>query len=191
MLADVSGHGVSAAMIMTMAKGILNTIVYQAISLDAALKEINLILSNIAPRDMFVTMIFLVFDSERKILTLSNAGHNPILYYNSPAGTYEWIRIPGCALNLTAEATFQIKEIPLNPNDYLILYTDGVTEATNSESEMYEEERLLEAVKGSARESAYNILQDIKNDLTAFRGNAPQSDDIALLAVTIKNTKNN
>lgn len=189
-LADVSGHGVSAAMIMTMVKGILNTIVYQAISVDEALKEINIILSNTAPRDMFVTMTFLAFDSDRKMLTLSNAGHNPILYYNSSADAYEWIRIPGCALNLTPEATFQIKEIPLNPNDYLILYTDGVTEATNSKSEMYEETGLLKGAKGSERNSAFNILQDVKNDLIRFRGNSPQSDDIALLAVRIKNRRN-
>ena len=190
-LADVSGHGVSSAMIMTMVKGILNTIVHQSISVGEALREINLILNNIAPRDMFVTMILLLFDSEQKRLTLSNAGHNPILYFNHSTKSCEWIKIPGCALNLTPEATFQAKEIQLNPNDYLILYTDGVTEATNSKSEMYEESRLLEAVMGSERDSASTALQDIKSDLERFRANSPQSDDIAVVAVRIKNSKNN
>lgn len=190
-LADVSGHGVSAAMIMTMVKGILNTIVYQSISVDEALREINLILSNIAPRDVFVTMIVLTFDSDRKMLTLSNAGHNPILYYNSTSNAHEWIKLPGCALNLTPEATYQIKEIPLNPNDYFILYTDGVTETTNSKSEMYEEKGLLAAVKASTQDSASQILQNIQKDLIGFSGDSPQADDIALLAVRIKNGNRN
>lgn len=182
-LADVSGHGVSAAMIMTMVKGILNTIAHQFSTASEAIGKINLILSRIAPPEMFVTIVFLVFDTERKVLQVSNAGHNPIVYYNGKTHKPDWIKIPSCALNLSLEARYQIEEISLSPNDLFILYTDGVTEATNSESEMFGEGRLLEAIKKNTDKSADKIIQNIQTDLSRFTNNASQSDDIALMAI--------
>lgn len=185
-LADVSGHGVSAAMIMTMVKGILNTITYQLSTAHEAIKEINLVLSRIAPKEMFVTMIFLVFDAKKRTLQISNAGHNPILYYNSKSNKFEWIKIPACALNLTSEANYQTREISLNPRDLFILYTDGVTEAANATSDMYGEDRLLESTEKVSSQSADQIIQSIKQDLSSFTANFPQSDDIALMAIKIR-----
>jgi sigma-B regulation protein RsbU (phosphoserine phosphatase) len=184
--ADVSGHGVSAAMIMTMVKGILNSITHRFNTVDEALNEVNSTLSKIAPPEMFVTMVFLFFDLEEKVLKLSNAGHNPILFYNSKSKSFDWIEIPGCALNLTQSSTYKLKEVSVNPTDLFLLFTDGVTETINSQSEMYGKERLVKCIKSMVDNSTADIIKHIKNDLNSFSNHSPQADDIALIAIKIK-----
>jgi sigma-B regulation protein RsbU (phosphoserine phosphatase) len=184
--ADVSGHGVSAAMIMTMVKGILSSITHRFTSVDEALLEINSTLNKIAPQEMFVTMIFMVYDLEKKILKLSNAGHNPPLIYKNKSKSYDWIEIPGCALNLTDSPVYQLEEIPINSNDLFLLYTDGVTETINSESEMYGKDRLAQLIEKVINSSTTEIIDHIKNDLNSFSNHASQADDIALIAIKIK-----
>lgn len=184
--ADVSGHGVSAAMIMTMVKGILNSITHRFNSVDEALIEVNSTLSKIAPQEMFVTMVFILFDLEEKVLKLSNAGHNPVLFYNSKSKSFDWIEITGCALNLTESPIYKLEEVPINPNDLFLLFTDGVTETINSQSEMYGKDRLIQCIKSVVGDSTADIIKHIKNDLNNFSNNFPQADDIALIAIKIK-----
>lgn len=184
--ADVSGHGVSAAMIMTMVKGILSSVTHKFTTADEALLEVNSTLSKIAPQEMFVTMIFMVLDLEKKILKLSNAGHNPPLLYSCKSKSFDWIEIQGCALNLTESPAYQIRGISINSNDIILLYTDGVTETINIQSELYGKDRLAQALKKGVDDSPAEIINHIRNDLNTFSNNSSQTDDIALIAIKIK-----
>lgn len=184
-LADVSGHGAPAALLMTMVKGILHAISQHFESADSVILEMNSILGHIIPEDMFVTMIFLVFDMENRLLRYSNAGHNPLLLYHDQSKSAEMMELPGPALGLSNVSVFNEREIPLNRGDLILIYTDGVTEAFNQEWEMFEEARLVKAVEEVASMQAGEIIEHLKNKLQEFRDGAPQADDVAMIAIKV------
>lgn len=185
-IADVSGHGASAAMMMTMVKGVLHSITHEFSSADQALNDINSILTRIVPKGIFITMMFLVFDFSKKVLRFSNAGHIPLLYYNSQSNSCQLVECRGCALNLTPKATFLVKEMAFKQDDLFFVYTDGVTEAVNEKMEMFEETRLIREVEEVAKESAVSVIDHLKAKLNDFTGRRPQEDDILMLALKIK-----
>lgn len=184
-IADVSGHGPAAAMMMTMVKGILHSMVQQFASPEKSLSDINSIIARIAPRDVFITMMFLIFDLDKKLLRLSNAGHNPIVHYNSHSQFCQLVELTGCALNLINKCDYAVKEIPLQPNDLFLIYTDGVTEAINDHQELFEESRLIQAVEEVASKSADAVVQNVKSRLAAFVGKARQADDVLMIAIKV------
>ena len=116
-------------------------------------------------------MVFLVFDLERCILHLSNAGHNPLVYYNHQQKTCECIECKGCALNLTARATYTVVELPLHSNDIFFIYTDGVTEAVNDQMEMFQEIRLIQGIQEIAAAQSSEIIDFLKS-----RKNCPNQE---------------
>jgi phosphoserine phosphatase RsbU/P len=166
-----------------MVKGILNSITQKLESPERLFAELNTIFSRIAPRDMFVTMLFLVFDMKGEVLRYSNAGHNPVLFYDNAAKTCEMVELRGPALGLSKLAKFQEKQIALHAGDLLLIYTDGVTETFNQAGEMFGETNLLQAVQEMAAEPAEKIIAYIKDKLLTFRGKTAQSDDVAMIAV--------
>jgi len=184
-MADVSGHGTSSALVMSMVKGVLNSITQKFESPDRLLQEMNAIFNRIAPKEMFVTMIFLVFDLKNKLLRYSNAGHNPLLFYDGSAQTCQMVELRGPALGLSNRSTFQEKQIALQKGEVFLIYTDGVTETFNRAGAMFEETRLLQAVQTATSEPAAEIIEQIKNKLHEFRGQASQADDVAMIAIKI------
>jgi sigma-B regulation protein RsbU (phosphoserine phosphatase) len=184
-IADVSGHGPSAAMMMTMVKGIWHSIVQQFSSVEHSLSEINSIIARIAPKDIFITMMFLIFDLNKKVLRFSNAGHNPIVRYNSQTRSCELLELKGCALNLIKNSSYAVKEMPFQSNDLFLIYTDGVTEAFNENQELFDETRLIQAIEDAASKSAEEIIHHVKSRLFAFTGKAKQADDMLMIAIKI------
>lgn len=184
-MADVSGHGASAALVMTMLKGIVHALTHEIESPDRVLADINVILNEIAPKDKFVTMVFLVFDLEKKQLRYSNAGHNPLLYYNPELNSCQLLELKGPALGLSNLSVYQEKTLELNPGELILIYTDGVTEAFNEKGEMFEEARLIETVQEVTKERAENIIDHVKGKLHQFKNGASQNDDVAMIAVKV------
>lgn len=184
-IADVSGHGPSAALMMTMLKGILHSVTSQFVSPDLILKEINSIFFRVAPPEMFVTMMFLIIDTDRQILQYSNAGHNPILFFNSKNNLCEEIKLDGCAINISDSSDFIVREIPLQKNDLFVIYTDGITEAFNDINEMFGVEKLVQAIDEVKDSETSEIIENVKAGLSRFTGNRSPEDDIALIAVKI------
>lgn len=184
-IADVSGHGPAAAMMMTMVKGILHTIVEQFSSPGQSLSEINSIIARIAPKDIFITMMFLIFDLNKNLLRFSNAGHNPIVYYNSQTRSCQLAELKGCALNLLKKCDYVVKEIPFQTGDLFLIYTDGVTEAINDHQELFEEARLIHAVEEAASQSADGIIDHVNSKLFEFVGKTKQADDVLMLAMKV------
>lgn len=184
-IADVSGHGPSAAMLMTMVKGILHSITQKFRSADQALHDINFILAQLIPKGIFITMMFLVFDFKGRVLQFSNAGHCPLLFYSSQSRSCQMTKLPGPALNLSGNSTYSVKEMTIKPNDLFLIYTDGVTEAFSNHVEMFGEARLIQAVEEVASKQASEIIEHVKDRLQEFTNRAPQSDDVAMIAVKV------
>ncbi|MEJ2634793.1 MAG: SpoIIE family protein phosphatase [Calditrichia bacterium] len=185
-LADVAGHGASAAMIMTMIKGILHSLVYKFVSVDQVLQELNQILNKILPPEIFITMLIMVINPLKKTLTLSNAGHNPALFFDSSSKSAGTLEITGCALNGLKNPAYEIRRIELGQDDSVVLYTDGFTEAENSNHEMFGQERLLREFRTCAADSAGGIIQHLMTKLKLHLHDESPRDDIALIAVKVK-----
>ena len=185
-IADVSGHGPSAALMMTMMKGVFHSTIPNLDSMSDAMQEINAVLSRTLPQDIFITMLFMLFDSKNKVLQFSNAGHNPFVYYKSKDKSCQLFEFPGFALNLIPDATYSMQEIKLEADDLFILYTDGVTEAVDNNMKMYNTDSLMNVTKENVSGSAIKIVREVKNDLYGFIGNTKQDDDIAFIAIKIR-----
>jgi sigma-B regulation protein RsbU (phosphoserine phosphatase) len=190
-IADVSGHGPSAALVMTMVKGILHSVTKKFESPSQVLSEMNAILNDIAPSDMFVTMMFLFFDLKNRTVRYSTAGHNPLLFYDHKAGTCSLVDLRGPALGLTRLSVFKEKEIPLDSGNLLFIYTDGVNEAANEKMEMFEYSRLIQSVEEVSSKRSKEVIEHVRGKLQEFTGKAPQSDDVAMIAVRVVSPESN
>ncbi|MEN6418577.1 MAG: SpoIIE family protein phosphatase [Clostridiaceae bacterium] len=183
-VADVSGKGVGAALFMTVAKMVIKTAAQTTDArVDQLLGTANDLLCQENPAELFVTAYVGIVDLETGEIAYACAGHNPpvIVRRNGtaefipvtpklPLAGMEHIRYPGCSMYL-------------NEGDTFVLYTDGVTEATNREDELYGNARLLRAASDQRDRTVREMVYGLKADVDAFVDGAPQFDDITLLII--------
>lgn len=182
LVADVSGKGIPAAMFMMRAKTELKTLTEAETPLCDVFTTGNHALCEGNDAGMFVTAWQGSVNLEKGILQYANAGHNPPLIRHD-GGKFEYLRTrSGFILAGMDGVKYKTHDFQLSPGDIVYLYTDGVTEATNSESELYGEERLLQAINSREFESMEDICKFIKSDVDRFVGEEPQFDDITMLA---------
>ena len=182
-IADVSGKGVPAALFMVISQTVLKNFVLTASDLASAVGQANYRLSQNNDELMFVTVFAAVLELRTGRLVYVNAGHNPPLIRR--AGRFEYLRSEeGCALGIDEDQNYRQASLTLEAGDVLFLYTDGVTEAMNSDGEQYSEERLIERLNATDdRATAEEILTAVGDDVKAHVDGAAQSDDITMLAV--------
>lgn len=182
LIADVSGKGIPAAMFMMRAKTELKSRTEGGAALNEVFTSGNAALCEGNDAGMFVTAWQGSVDLQRGLLHYVNAGHNPPLICHAD-GRFDYLKSPaGFVLAGMDGVKYKLQELQLSAGDTVFLYTDGVTEATNAENELYGEDRLLEAVNSREFSSAYEMCQYVKSDVEKFVGKAPQFDDITMLA---------
>lgn len=182
LVADTSGKGIPAAMFMMRAKTELKTLTESGISISDVFTRGNNALCEGNDAGMFVTAWQGSIDLDTGVLRFANAGHNPPLLCPSN-GKFEYLRSrTGFVLAGMEGVPYKEQEIHLHPGDTVFLYTDGVTEATNSENELYGENRLKDALNSRLFKDSKDMCEFIKQDVDAFVGDAPQFDDITMLA---------
>jgi serine phosphatase RsbU (regulator of sigma subunit) len=133
---------------------------------------------------MFVTALYAVIDTASGRARVSAAGHPPALVIRTKTGAVDSARPPGVPLGIMAEATFSDIELPLDLDDRLVLYTDGVTEASTSNGDQFGPDRLRAFLWESAPLSSMDLVRALEDRLRAFAGETGQSDDIAAVAIT-------
>ena len=186
-MADVSGKGVPAALFMVVAKTLIKNFAITGMSVDEVLRTTNDRLCEGNAQEMFVTAWLGIIDLEIGRLSYSDAGHeNPYIIHDD--GSVEMImpsrkKLPLAAMEGTA---YPVNEMKLTVNDMLFLYTDGVPEATNSKNELYTTDRLERVLKRNYRENPEGLLVNVRKNVDAFVRNAPQFDDLTMLALRIK-----
>ena len=132
---------------------------------------------------LFVTAWMAVLEISTGKLIYVNAGHNPPLLQRA-GGSYEWLRSrPGFVLAGMEGMRYRENEMELNPGDRLFLYTDGVTEATDANKELYGDDRLQAALDRQGNVPVRQLLTGIKESIDAFVGDAEQFDDITMLGL--------
>lgn len=177
-IGDVSGKGVPAAIFMAMAKTVLRATADISLSPSEILYRANNELSHDNSEMMFVTLFLVIFNRRTGTLSYADGGHNTP-YVISATGDVNPLKSQGgTALGVMEGLPYFTGEITLNQGDALMLYTDGVTEATNHEEMLYEEPRLEAFLAQHYHHPAEKVDALLLDDIHAFVGDAPQSDDI-------------
>jgi sigma-B regulation protein RsbU (phosphoserine phosphatase) len=190
-IADVSGKGIGGAMMMAVCQGILRTRAQQEQSPASMLSELNRVLSDNLAEDMFITMLYMVLNTKTRELKFARAGHErPLLCHG--VGEHripQPLDAPGIAIGLASpdvfDAVIQDVSIQLEPNDGIIVYTDGITEALNEEGEEWGMENFTRLIQEAPPSGPEPLLNTIRLELNRYIGAQQQYDDMTLLALRI------
>jgi sigma-B regulation protein RsbU (phosphoserine phosphatase) len=182
-VADVAGKSIPAALLMATFQASLKTLSATPCSLADLVKRMNhYVCTNSQSGLRFTTAFLSEYDPQSRTLTYINAGHNaPILRHSS--GAIERLEAGGLPLGIQDGCEYQTGSILLQPNDWLVVFTDGVVEAVNDRDEEYGETRLLSVLNGGVTGTPAKLLSRIMVDLDFFVGTTPQHDDITCLLV--------
>ena len=184
-IADVSGKGVGAALFMTISKTVLKNQLLLEISPEDALKNANHQLCENNDAGLFVTCWAGVYNTDTGVLTFVNAGHNPpVLIHNGGKPAFINQR-HGFVLAGMDGYRYKQEELQLIAGDELIFYTDGVTEATNVQNELYGDDRLLDCMDRCKDMDLLKQLDFLKEDIDAFVGDREPFDDITIMGVKV------
>ena len=182
-IADVSGKGVPAALFMVIAKTLIKNHAQNQEAPGTVFTQTNEQLCEGNDAGLFVTGWMGVLEISTGKFVYVNAGHNPPLLKRA-GGTFEWLKSrPGFVLAGMEGVRYRENTLQLEPGDRLYLYTDGVTEATNSREELFGDERLQNALNEYMDLPVEQFLPKIKECIDAFVGGADQFDDITMLAL--------
>ncbi|MDD2558900.1 MAG: SpoIIE family protein phosphatase [Desulfuromonadaceae bacterium] len=185
LIADVADKGVPAALYMMVAKTLLKTEAQRGYSPEKVLEEVNNILADGNDSCTFVTVFLAILDTRTGEVQLANAGHNPPIIVRQQGSAYLTIK-PGIVLGPMPDLEYTNEVLILHPGDTLFLYTDGVTEATNAQLELFSEARLLDALQSRTANSMEELVHAIRNEVQLHANGAAQSDDVTMLAIKYK-----
>ncbi len=183
-VADVSGKGVGAALFMTVAKMVIKTAAQaNNVTVDDLLSTANNLLCQENPAELFVTAYVGIMDIYTGSVSYACAGHNPPVKIHRD-GTVAFIPVqPKLPLAAWEGTEYPIMHIQLGEGETLVLYTDGVTEATNKENELFGDARLLDVARDLQGLSIHEMIKGIKANVDIFVAEAPQFDDITIVAI--------
>lgn len=182
LIADVSGKGIPAAMFMMTAKTLLKSLTESGMEIDDVFTTANNHLCENNDAGMFVTAWMGILDLKTGLVDIANAGHNPPVIRRKDGSFVFEKENPGFVLAGIEDFPYTKRTLQLLPGDTIYLYTDGVTEATNAKEELYGEERLLSALNRSKNADVETLCKAVLRDVDAFVEDAPQFDDITMLA---------
>src|SRR5713226_601389 len=186
-IADVSGKGVPASLIMAICRSVLRSQAPQNPSPADVLQKVNRQLYPDIKEDMFISMVYLILDHVHNGVILSRAGHDAPLLYKRASQTVTPLKPPGMVVGIDSGNVFDriTGDFPvtLERDDCLVLYTDGVTEALDTDGNEFGVERTIQSVRASADNGAQAIIARLIDDLRNFVGSHPQNDDITLIAI--------
>ncbi|MBF0254093.1 MAG: serine/threonine-protein phosphatase [Candidatus Omnitrophica bacterium] len=188
MCGDVSGKGMPAALFMAKAVAEFKFNSAGRDNPSEVLHHLNEGLSEEDSAGLFVTMNYLIFNLGHRVLTLSNAGHMPVLRVRKDGTADELDAEGGMPIGLMTGIEFGLTTVDAAEGDVYVLYTDGISEARNRRKEDYEIERLKAAVLRSRSKSAEAIKDEVLKDVRDFVGHAPQHDDMTLLVLKVNAT---
>jgi len=182
-IADVSGKGVPAALLMS---GFRASLMSQSADLAAGdpvalCGHLNDFLVRSVEMGKFVTGFLAFADSRENVLHFVNAGHNPPVLLRHDGSTVS-LEAGGLMFGVLPGAPYESASVPFTPGDLLVLYTDGVVEGASPAQELWGDDRLIETVRRCAARPSLDVVNTIANEVRAFEGDAGPADDVTLLA---------
>jgi serine phosphatase RsbU (regulator of sigma subunit) len=181
---DVSGHGISSALLMAGVRAYLRGRVAQSGSVAEMITDVNrLVTADTVATNQFMTLFFLVMEAQTGRITWVRAGHDPALLYSPDDDRFEKLEGEGLPLGVEESWQYRHNTKTLRKGQILVLTTDGVLEAHNEKQEMFGRDRLKEIIRRYADLGAEGIRLAVIDAVGAFRGKAPQEDDITLVVL--------
>lgn len=186
-IADVSGKGVPASLIMATCRSVLRSKAPGEISAAAVLRKVNAQLFPDIKEDMFISMAYAVLEKDSPNVVLCRAGHDAPLLYRAADQSVTQINPPGMVVGIDSGGVFDrmLRDftIEMQAGDCLIFYTDGVTEALNAEGDEFGLDQTIRSIVQSAASGPAGIIERLTADLKEFVGTFPQHDDITLIVI--------
>lgn len=186
-IADVSGKGVAAGLLMAMCRSVLRAELLRDSDPLKALDQVNRLMFPDIREDAFISLALYVINENDGKVQLVRAGHDKAPLLKKGAADVEWLKPPGLAIGLDDGDVFarvnRIHEFEMQSGDCLLIYTDGVTEAENQKEEQFGHDRMVQVFKEAAPLGAERIVRDMEQSLHKFVGGVRQGDDITMIAI--------
>ncbi|KAB2881363.1 SpoIIE family protein phosphatase [bacterium] len=183
-IADVSGKSIPGALLVSTLQASLRAYLESDFELEKLVTKLNRIILKNSTADKYITFFIGILDPKTHTLKSVNAGHNPPLICRN--GTIKKLTVGGIPLGMYPYDQYESEETQLGPNDVVVMFTDGVTEAADKDDEFYDDNRLEQCVLKNAQLHADKLKQVIFDDVKEFVGEAEQSDDITMLLLRKK-----
>jgi serine phosphatase RsbU (regulator of sigma subunit) len=182
-IADVTGKGIAAALLMAFARPLIRSAIDNAREPTLALNRVNRILVEERRSSLFVTALCGIVELRTGRFRLANAGHEPPLHVPADGSPIRWMPVAGSLLGAFASLDLADCEVTLEPGDLILLYTDGVTDARGPSGERFGDERLLETVESARAGTAAEVISAVSDAYHRFQADMPAADDVTLVAV--------
>ncbi len=181
-IADVSGKGVPAALLMAFLRASLRAATHVGYAPHISMAKVNYLLWESIERNQFVTAFYGIFDASNRALSYSNAGHNPPLLIDVNGKT-RFIERGGLPLGMFKDTRYHEYYLSLEPGELLVLYTDGATEALNPAGEEYGRDRLAQAVKSACTLTARELIASLAREVMEWTDGLGASDDVTFFVI--------
>lgn len=181
-IADVSGKGVPAALLMAFLRASIRAATHIGYAPHISMAKVNYLLWESIERNQFVTVFYGILDASNRSLSYTNAGHNPALLLDS-SGTIRFMERGGLPLGMFKDSRYHEYFLSIEPGELLMLYTDGVTEAQNTNGEEFGRDRLAQSVKAAAHLSARELISVVHKDVIDWTEGAGITDDATFFVI--------
>jgi len=180
-VADVSDKGMPAALFMALSRSVIRSNAVQNARLDEEITKANHLIWRDSREGMFITLFYALLQPDCGEVTYVNAGHNPPLVLRSEKGTFDRLGRTGMAAGVEDDTPYSQAAVSLAAGDYLVMFTDGVTDAQIGSAPPFGEERFMATVRKHAGKSAREMVEAIEKDVCEFSGSGEPVDDLTLL----------
>src|SRR5882762_8783888 len=181
-IADVSGKGVPAALLMAFLRASLRAATHIGYAPHISMSKVNYLLWESIERNQFVTAFYGILDATNRTLAYTNAGHNPPLLLTAD-GNFSFIDRGSVPLGMFKDTRYHEYYLTTEPDDVLMLYTDGVTEAQNAQGEEFGRVRLAEAVKSNRQLGARELIAAVHTEVLAWTEGRGATDDVTFFVI--------
>jgi sigma-B regulation protein RsbU (phosphoserine phosphatase) len=181
-IADVSGKGVPAALLMAFLRASLRAATHIGYSPHVSMAKVNYLLWESIERNQFVTAFYGILDVTNRTLSYTNAGHNPPLLFTTD-GKYQFIERGSLPLGMFKDTRYHEYYQTIEPGEMLVLYTDGVTEAQNPPGEEYGRDRLARAVKANRSLNARDLIAALHKEVVDWTDGKGAADDVTFFVI--------
>jgi sigma-B regulation protein RsbU (phosphoserine phosphatase) len=183
-VADVIGHGISAAILMTSVRASFRERILSPGNGVSIVSDVNKrLVQDIEELNLFITMFYSEIDLKEKCFRWVHAGHESALSYNPATDTFDILGGEGLPLGVMQDWVYEEAQIPIQPGQIILIGTDGIKEACNPENEHFGNERLQMAMRNNYQKSAKEILDEVYEALENFRRSAERKDDETMVVI--------
>jgi len=185
-VADASGHGINSALLMSLFRSTYRGDARWMEPNELAVVLNEEVVDEVGATGMFITAVTLRIEKDSKRMTLSSSGHNPVMLYRKRLGKVQLIDSHGPPLGFVTGAEYGSETLVLEAGDVLLLYTDGISEAADSDLEMFGDDRLVAAIEQHCGDSPEILLQALRQSLATFTGRDRYDDDVSITVIKVR-----